>query len=415
RLMIPIREHANQRVVAFTARQLKITPEDDRSREAKYVNSPETPLFNKSQILFGLYRAKKEVSEDLPFILVEGQLDAIRCWSIGLPAVAPQGTAITEGQLLLLKRFSEKLICLLDGDDAGKKAALRALPLAWKAGLDIHFLILPEGSDPDSTIAKSGSSFREKILNEAQPALRFAVGSLLQNVQTADPREKNRAALAVFELLSYLDSELMRMEYLSELSRLLGIQEYVLSADFKNFILQKQPHSYVQNESEEPVKPGNSANPKSKLTNAEEDLILALFEFPGLGSHLCQVVDDEWIDDSQPSGRILNRILAEAEHGSWQGISQMEELVETEDERNYYYNLRTKEIHPNDLLRGIEDSVVTLFKRYIQKRIQSLDFEIANKQSMPIEEQTQLARERSRLKRSLSKPPSIDLPSEIQN
>ena len=83
-------------------------------------------------MLFGLHKAKKEVSDDLPFILVEGQLDAIRCWTIGLPAVAPQGTSITENQLLLLKRFNERVICLLDGDDAGKKAALRALPMAWK-------------------------------------------------------------------------------------------------------------------------------------------------------------------------------------------------------------------------------------------------------------------------------------------
>ena len=77
----------------------------------------------------------------------------------------------------------------------------------------------------------------------------------------------------------------------------------------------KSRQSYVSNEAEEPEKPGDSGNSKSKLTNAEEDLILALFEFPDLGSHLFQVVDNEWIDDSKPSGRILNRILAEAEQG----------------------------------------------------------------------------------------------------
>lgn len=414
RLMIPIREHANQRVIAFTARQLEITPDDDRSREAKYVNSPETPLFNKSSILFGLYKAKKEVNEELPFVLVEGQLDAIRCWTIGLPAIAPQGTAVTEGQLLLMKRFSDYVVCLLDGDDAGGKGALRALPMAWKAGLDIKFCQLPEGTDPDSIIVERGPSFKEHLLQTAQAALPFAVKSLLPHVASADAREKNRAANALFELLSHLDSELMRMEHLGELSRLLGIQEYVLSTDFKTYLDKKQGYSHASSP-EEPVKSENSANSKSKLTNAEEDLILALFEIPGLGSHLCQVVDNEWIDHSQPSGRILNRILAEAEHGSWQGISQMEELVETEDERNYYYNLRTKEIHPEYLLRSVENSIAKLFKRYIHKRIQSLDFEIANAQSMPIEEQTQLAKERSNLKRSLSKPPALDLPSEILN
>ena len=413
RLMIPIREHANQRVVAFTARQLEITPQDDRSREAKYVNSPETPLFNKSSILFGLHQAKKEVTEDLPFVLVEGQLDAIRCRTVGLPAVAPQGTSITEGQLLLLKRFNEKVICLLDGDNAGRKAALRALPLAWKAGLDIQFYALPDGTDPDNSILKMGEAFKNEIMNNAVGALPFAIQALLENPREASPREKNHTANAIFELLTHLDSELMRAEYLGELSKLLRIREDILSSDFKNYQITKSRRSYVSESTEAPEKAGNSTNPKSKLTNAEEDLILALFEFPDLGSKLFQVVDNEWIDDSQASGRILNRILAEAENGSWHGINQMEEIVETEEERNYYYDLRSKEIQNENLLRGVEESVVKLYKRFINKRIRSLDIEIANAQTLPIESQTHLAKQRSLLKRSITKPPSLQLPTDF--
>ncbi|MDA9764003.1 MAG: DNA primase [Opitutales bacterium] len=413
RLMIPIREHANQRVIAFTARQLSITPTDDRSHEAKYVNSPETPLFNKSSVLFGLHKAKKEVSEDLPFILVEGQLDAIRCWTIGLPAVAPQGTSITENQLLLIKRFNEKIICLLDGDDAGKKAALRALPMAWKAGLDISYYPLPDGSDPDDVIIESGDKFANQIIEGSESALPFAVRSLLPNALQAEAREKNRTANAIFELLTHLDSELMRVEYLGELSRLLGIREDILSTDYKNYLATKSRQSYISNEAEEPENPRDSANSKSKLTNAEEDLILALFELPDLGAHLFQVVDNEWIDDSRPSGRILNRILAEAEQGSWQGISQMEEIVETDQERNYYYNLRSKDIQTENLLRGVENSIVKLYKRFIHKRIQSLDVELANAQSLPLQEQFKLQKERTDLNRSISNPPEVHLPTEF--
>jgi DNA primase len=96
RLMIPIRDHQG-RVVAFTARQTDLTPEDDPAREAKYVNSPETPIFTKGNLLFNLDRARTAVGEGRPFVLVEGQLDALRCWSVGLKtAIAPQGTSITE-------------------------------------------------------------------------------------------------------------------------------------------------------------------------------------------------------------------------------------------------------------------------------------------------------------------------------
>lgn len=413
RLMIPIREHANQRVVAFTARQLEITPEDDRSREAKYVNSPETPLFNKSHILFGLHKAKKEVTEELPFVMVEGQLDAIRCWTIGLPAVAPQGTSITESQLLLMKRFSERVVCLLDGDEAGRKAALRVLPMAWQSGLDIQFYPLDDGTDPDDIILEQGDSFAAEVINKATGALPFAVFSLLPHPVEAEPREKNRAANAIFELLTHLDSELMRVEYLGQLSRLLGIQENILSTDFKNYQATKNRRTYIGSDAEEPVKSGIFLNSKSKLTNAEEDIILALFEFPDLGAHLCQVVDNEWIDVSTASGRILNRILAEAEEGAWQGINQMEEIVETEEERNYYYDLRSKEIHTDNLLRGVEESVTMLYKRFIHQRIQTLDIEIANAQSLPINSQTELAKQRSTLKRSISNPPTLQLPSDF--
>jgi DNA primase len=141
RLMIPIRDHQG-RVVAFTARQTTLTPEDDPAREAKYVNSPETPIFTKGHLLFNLDRAREVAGkENQPFVLVEGQLDALRCWSVGLKtAIAPQGTAITDAQLLLLRRYQTRVECFFDGDSAGQKAALRFLPLALKAGLEVRFL-----------------------------------------------------------------------------------------------------------------------------------------------------------------------------------------------------------------------------------------------------------------------------------
>src|SRR5271154_1562773 len=138
RLMIPIRDHQG-RVVAFTARQTAQTPEDDPSREAKYVNSPETPIFTKGHLLFNLDRARTAVGEGKPFVMVEGQLDALRCWSVGLKtAVAPQGTSITEGQLALLRRYHAEVECFFDSDGAGQKAGLRLLPLALKAGIEVR-------------------------------------------------------------------------------------------------------------------------------------------------------------------------------------------------------------------------------------------------------------------------------------
>jgi DNA primase len=174
--MIPIRDHQG-RVVAFTARQTELTPADDPAREAKYVNSPETPIFTKGNLLFNLDRARTVVGEGKPFVLVEGQLDALRCWSVGLKtAIAPQGTSITESQLVLLRRYHAQVECFFDSDTAGQKAALRFLPMALKAGLEVRFLTLAgaEKLDPELLFLERGLAGYDDVRREAQSAMAFA-------------------------------------------------------------------------------------------------------------------------------------------------------------------------------------------------------------------------------------------------
>ena len=191
RLMIPIRD-VQGRVVAFTARQLRETPPDDPSREAKYVNSPETQIFQKSRILFGMDHARKHVSESQGFLIVEGQLDAIRCWTCGLhTAVAPQGTAITEDQIHLLQRYQPPYIyCILDGDQAGRKAAERILPLAFKSGLDFRFICLEEGQDPDELLKVKGTAAIEALQTSALNPIELAIQTQLPNTKSASTAQK---------------------------------------------------------------------------------------------------------------------------------------------------------------------------------------------------------------------------------
>lgn len=141
-------------------------PADDPAKDAKYVNSPETPIFTKGNLLFNLDRARTAVREGKPFVMVEGQLDALRCWSVGLKtAIAPQGTSITEGQLVLMRRYHTQVECFFDSDGAGQKAALRFLPMALKAGLEIRFLTLAGDSkvDPDLLFLERGLAAYEEV------------------------------------------------------------------------------------------------------------------------------------------------------------------------------------------------------------------------------------------------------------
>lgn len=232
RLMIPICD-VQGRVVAFTARVTELTPEDDPTAQAKYVNSPETPIFSKSHLLFGLDHARKHIKEGDPFLLVEGQLDTLRCYQMGLDcAVAPQGTAITEAQMALLRRYTNKVEVLLDGDNAGQKAALRMLPLALKAGLGVTFLPLPQGSDPDELLSKDGAQALENLRKTPLTAMTFAVRSLLPDVGKASPQDKASALERCFNLLVQCDSAVVRSDYLLELAHLARTERSALERDF---------------------------------------------------------------------------------------------------------------------------------------------------------------------------------------
>ena len=160
RLMIPIHEKLG-RVCGFTARKLLITPEWGDKKSPKYINSPETQIFQKGELLFNLHLANKAIAVQKDFLLVEGQLDAIRCYVEGFhTVVAPQGTAFKKTQAQLLRKSNpRRIICLLDGDEAGRKAGLNYIPIFIEAGLEARFAMLPRGMDPDQILIEKGKEY----------------------------------------------------------------------------------------------------------------------------------------------------------------------------------------------------------------------------------------------------------------
>ena len=163
------------KVIAFAGRKMSST-----DPSPKYVNSPETELFKKSRTVFNIDRARMTRKDADPFVLVEGQLDAIRCHSAGIPgAIAAQGTAVTEEHMQQLRRFTQRLIVFLDSDAAGQKAALRLLPIGLREGLDIRFLSLPGGKDPDEYFSTQSAEGWAGLVAGARSAMQFCVQSLV--------------------------------------------------------------------------------------------------------------------------------------------------------------------------------------------------------------------------------------------
>jgi DNA primase len=402
RLMIPIRDHQS-RVIAFTARQLSITPKDDPSREAKYINSPETPIFIKGNILFNLDRARLRATPDNPFLLVEGQLDAIRCHQVGLTtAIAPQGTGITPHQLSLIRRYEPQVECLLDGDDAGQKAALRMLPIALKANVEVRFLVLPPGQDPDLLLKERGASALDELRKTSLRAIEFAAKSILPNPSAATPQEKAHACEQLFAVIEQTESDVAKAGLLDEASKLLNINPRAIEADFQRYLGVKNKYSRPA----QPAEKKKSLFP-GRFLSAEEDLLQLCLHFEEFGNPLAQTLHHEWIDKSTLPGQLLDRFLAEFEHENWPGIDDIDQLLETPEERSYISSLIFDKPDWEEPTKRANEGIRAIFSQFYTPKIEEIELEIATKQETFDDEPVFLLQRKIELKQLQSKPPQL--------
>jgi DNA primase len=405
RLMIPIRDHQG-RVVAFTARQTELTPEDDPAREAKYVNSPETPIFTKGNLLFNLDRARTAVGEGQPFVLVEGQLDAIRCWSVGLKtAIAPQGTSITDGQLALLRRYHAQVECFFDSDNAGQKAALRFLPLALKAGLEVRFLTLAgaEKLDPDLLFLQQGLAGYDSVRREARSAMAFACAAALPNPADASPEARARAAQSVFEIVAASESEVTRAAFVVEAATHLRLSAVAAEKDFQALVARLQRQAAHR---AEPPPPGEEIPPPPAAAGVtpERDLLLLLLHFETLGKPLSHVLPHDWVDATQPAGALLNRFLGEFEHEAWPGRDHLDGLLESAEERALVANLLFETPAVEDPIKVAQEGLKQLRARALEPALRQIELALATAQADSEPDPISLLKNRLELQRQLRSP-----------
>jgi DNA primase len=414
RLMIPIRDHQG-RVVAFTARQLELTPPDDPAREAKYVNSPETPIFTKSNLLFNLDRARTHVGEGHPFVLVEGQLDALRCWSVGLKtAIAPQGTSITDGQLLLLRRYHSQVECFFDSDSAGQKAALRFLPMALKAGLEARFLMLAgaEKLDPDLLFLERGLAAYAEVRKASLGAMEFAVRSLLPNSATAGAEPKARAAQALFEIVAQAESDVARTGFVQELASLLRIGASALEKDFRAHLARQAGARFSTAVARtDPPLPVANGSVESHTKGLEEHLLFLCLHHEELLTALSAYLPHEWIDSSTSAGRLLDRFLAEVQHNGWPGRDHLDQLLETQEEKTLVATLLFDAPRDEDLVKIANEGLRAMQRRYLEPQLRQIELEIASKGTIGDPSLISLLKQRTDITRQLLNPPKLTLAS----
>ncbi len=229
RLMFPIADVHGQ-VVAFSGRALEPAPSMEAQKEppAKYLNSPENPLYRKGEVLYGLHEGRVEIRREDSTILCEGNFDLVALHQAGFAnAVAPMGTAFTEAHARLIKRFATTLFLLFDGDRAGRKAVREAYAVLNKAGLSAHAVTLPEGSDPDSFLREHGTDALRARVTNAPTIIEYLIDDAARRVEP-NPRAKAESIAKLGPILAGVESPIERGLYVERVARKFGITDLAL-------------------------------------------------------------------------------------------------------------------------------------------------------------------------------------------
>lgn len=274
RLMFPIHSISG-RVVGFGGRILKKT-----YKAAKYVNSPESEIYNKSKVLYGLYFSKSAIIKHDNCFLVEGYTDVIAMHQHDIEnVVASSGTSLTQEQIKLISRFTKNITILFDGDAAGIKASFRGIDLILSQGMNVKVVLFPEGEDPDSYAKSLGKEGIQEFINKkAQDFLTFKT-NLLKDESQNDPIKKVSLIKEVVSSIAVIPDEITRSVYVSECSKLLNIGE----REIINKIHQLKNQSKEQDRQKE--KTPKSANelkinlPSNSCEFQEKDIIRFLLQY----------------------------------------------------------------------------------------------------------------------------------------
>ncbi|WP_435353660.1 DNA primase [Emticicia sp. SJ17W-69] len=234
RVIFPI-HNVGGKPIAFGARILKKDP-----NAPKYLNSPETGVYHKSNIVYGILQAKNPIRIEENCFLVEGYTDVVSLNQAGIEnVVASSGTSLTKEQIQLIRRFSNNITVLYDGDAAGIKASLRGIDIILEEGLNVKAVVFPDGDDPDSFVQKVGSqAFREYIKNTQKDFIRFKTEISLKDVGN-DPIKRAELIKELVETISKIPDSIKRSVFYKEVATLMGIEEQILITEGNKISLKK--------------------------------------------------------------------------------------------------------------------------------------------------------------------------------
>ncbi|NOX18219.1 MAG: DNA primase [Chlorobi bacterium] len=342
RIIFPIFS-PNGRIIGFGGRIL-----NNAEKAAKYLNSPESPVYLKRKTLYGLFHSKDEIRKLNKAILVEGYMDLIALFQNGVKnVVASSGTSLTEEQIKLLSRFTKNIVVIYDADSAGQHAAMRSIELLLKEDFEVRIVALPEGEDPDSFINQYGKKDFDELVKQADNFLEYQMRIYQQEGKLDSPESQAEVVRELVKSVALIEDELKRNLMIKSISKKFDLREVLVESELDKLLNKKdsQKKRYAGQNPEAPIP--HEAEKIKTITRIEakfeEEIIRLLFE--GVEEIQDLIFDNIMPDDlHNPDYRKLSEIALENYRNDIVSPSGIIEKIEDDNLRNIALSLTLNDI-----------------------------------------------------------------------
>jgi len=386
RLMFPICDELG-RVIGFSGR---IITGDEKT--AKYINSPETPIFTKGKVIFGLDKSKKFILENKSAIVCEGQLDMISCFMAGIKnVVAPLGTALTADHARIIKRYTDEVILCFDADSAGQKATIRALDELIESGLSIKVLSIPSPHDPDSYIQSFGPEQFQTLVKNARAFFDFYLDYLCAQNDVSSDLGKITIARSMAQALEITGHPILFETYLQKTAIKLGISHSTLLKEFKRNKFRKKTAPNLQLTNETP-----SSDDFIKKIPEKEIWLLKLIGSDKIEiDWLAKYLNTSWIQNATVR-HIVAAVIQAHLSNQWSGLPGLISIFQDHESQALLASVLADNREIPEPQKQIQELVLYLRNLEIERQLNQI-LALANKNDLPDPEQKELISKRMKL------------------
>lgn len=366
RLMFPICDEQG-RVVGFSGRILT-----DVKDQPKYVNSPETPIFQKGRILFALDKAKRAILEEKFAIVCEGQVDTISCHEAGIAnVVAPQGTALTEQHARILKRYAEEVVLMFDADAAGQNAVVRSAEPLWEAGLTIRVAVLPSGHDPDSLVKAEGAEKLKDLVSKSPSFFMYLLEKLSADYDPRSDRGKVQIAAHLAEWLVRAPSPILRSSYAQQTSVRLGVHEEIIWQEVRRLGAGRKMARRSTEAQESTAETQEAPAERQETVPAEKLLLQMMLADERVVEVVVERLDRAWLAHGI-SARLIAQIMDLQAGHHWRGPETFLNQGADEEAKRLLSELMLTPALKADAMQATVDCLGTLERRWVEGELREL-------------------------------------------